>query len=197
LRDIDVLAALPGAPPAARAASRVCIACHSPGNGPLPQASAAAIWAGRGGTDPETGTALDGPAPHASDARGCLRCHDSGPAALERGKGHAFASGPASCAPCHAEPPKRQPELAREARELVAELLPRAREKHGSLPFHAEPLATALSAMTSRALTNALLVLEDAAADVHNPDYARRLLDAARKQSNGKKARPSAEGAAP
>jgi hypothetical protein len=183
LRDVDVLSALPGAPPAARGASRVCIACHSPGGDALPTASAAAIWAGRGGVDVDSGAALDGPAPHASDTRGCLRCHDSGPAGLERGKSHAFAPGPASCAPCHAEQPKRRPELARAARELVDELLPAARRKQGSLPVHADALAPALSAAQARALRNALLVLEDPASDVHNPDYARRLLDVARKQS--------------
>lgn len=193
LRDVDVLAALPGAPAAARGASRVCIACHSPGNDALPAASAAAIWAGRGGVDVETGAAIDGPAPHASDARGCLRCHDSGPANLERGKGHAFAPGPASCTPCHAEEPKRRPELAREARELVAELLPRAlaRREQALEPFHSEALEVALPATKERALRNALLVLEDPASDVHNPDYARRLLDIARKQSkSGSAARP-------
>jgi hypothetical protein len=197
LRDVDVLAVLPGAPDAARGASRVCVPCHSPGNSALPEATSAAIWAGRGGLSPETGAALDGSAPHASDARGCLRCHDSGPAALERGKGHAFAPSPASCAPCHAEPPKRRPELALEARELVAELLPLASRKLGSLPLHAEALAPTLPPTAARALRNALLVLEDPAADVHNPDYARRLLDVARKQSKRGSAARSAEGAAP
>jgi hypothetical protein len=202
LRDIDVLAALPSAPEAARGASRVCIPCHSPEpaslSGPVAvSASAAAIWAGRGGIAPDTGAALDGPSPHASDARGCLRCHDSGPEALERGTSHAFEPGPASCAPCHAERPKRRPELAREARELVAELLPLARQRQGSAPFHADPLASALPATRSRALKNALLVLEDPAADVHNPDYARRLLDAARKHSKSGSTPRAAQGAAP
>jgi hypothetical protein len=197
LRQVDVLAVLPGAPPAALGASRVCIPCHSPGNGSgAVSASAAAIWAGRGGVEPETGTALDGPAPHANDARGCLRCHDSGPPALERGKGHAFAPGLASCSPCHAEEPKRRPELAREARKLVAELLPRARE-YGALPLHAEALSPALSTTKARALENALLVLEDPAADVHNPAYARRLLEAAGNHAKNGSATPSVEGAAP
>jgi hypothetical protein len=116
---------------------------------------------------------------------------------LERGKGHAFAPGPASCAPCHADPPKRRPELAREARELVAELLAMASQKLGTVPLHAEALAPTLSPTKSRALRNALLVLEDPAADVHNPDYARRLLDVARKQTERASVARSAEGAAP
>jgi hypothetical protein len=195
LRDVDVLAALPGAPAAARGASRVCIACHSPGNDALPRASAAAIWAGRGGVDVETGAAIDGQAPHADDARGCLRCHDSGPASLERGKGHAFAPGPASCTPCHAEKPRRRPELAHEARALVAELVPRALGTSG--PFHSEAFEAALPAAKTRALRNALLVLEDPASDVHNPDYARRLLDAARKQSKSGGTARAVQGAPP
>jgi hypothetical protein len=153
--------------------SEVCIDCHSPGSGPLPAASAAAIWSGRGGFDAKTGAPLEGPAPHAGDARGCLVCHDSGPAELERGKGHAFAASPTRCTPCHAEPPPRRPELAERARALLDEILPLARR---SAPPHAEPLAHALSPERARVLRNALLVLEDPAADVHNPVYAGRLL---------------------
>jgi hypothetical protein len=158
---------------ALRPTSEVCIDCHSPGDGALPAASAAAIWAGRGGVDPKTGSPLDGPAPHASDARGCLRCHDSGPAELDRGKGHAFRTGPTSCAPCHVEPPRRRSELAEKARSVVAALVPHAL---GSSPPHAAPLAHRLPLEKARALKNALLVLEDPAADVHNPAYAARLL---------------------
>jgi hypothetical protein len=150
-----------------------CIGCHSPGTGALPEASAAAIWAGRGGLDVKTGLPLEGPAPHAGDPRGCLRCHDSGPEGLERGKSHAFRATLASCTPCHAEPPRRRPELAERARALVDEFLPPARRGE---PPHAEPSARKLPGTTARALRNALLVLEDPAADVHNPKYAERLL---------------------
>jgi hypothetical protein len=180
LRNVDVRAALASAPASAFGPSRVCVACHSPGKGSLPEASAAAIWAGQGGVVPETGSPLAGPAPHASDPRGCLRCHDSGPGELERGKAHAFRALPASCAPCHAEPPARSPELAREARALFDAIAPRAPAGNRSGPPHAEPLTTALSPAKARALRNALLVLEDPAADVHNPAYARLLLDAAK-----------------
>ncbi|HEX6277767.1 MAG TPA: multiheme c-type cytochrome [Polyangiaceae bacterium] len=158
---------------ALKPSSDVCIDCHSPGTGPLPEASAAAIWSGRGGLDVKTGAALEGPAPHAGDARGCLRCHDSGPAELERGKGHAFAASPVRCTPCHTEPPPRRPELAERARALLAEIVPLARR---SAPPHADPSSLALPPERARALRNALLVLEDPAADVHNPEYAARLL---------------------
>jgi len=161
-----------------RPTSDVCVSCHSPGDAALPEASAAAIVAGRGGTDPTSGAALDGPAPHASDPRGCLRCHDSGPAELERGKGHAFRVAVASCSPCHAEPPSRKPELAVAARALLDELVPLARGASRASPLHAEAVATSgLSQTRARALRNALLVLEDPAADVHNPEYARALLE--------------------
>ncbi len=179
LRAVDVSALLPAAPAPALGPSRVCIDCHTPGKGALPAASAAAIWAGTGGIDPETGSPLDGPAPHASDPRGCLRCHDSGPSTFERGKGHAFTTRLDGCAPCHAERPLRRYELAREAHALLDEIVPLARAEKRSGPPHAEPLATALSPQKARALRNALLVLEDPAADVHNPAYARRLLDTA------------------
>ncbi|HVR20034.1 MAG TPA: multiheme c-type cytochrome [Polyangiaceae bacterium] len=160
-----------------RPTSDVCIDCHSPSaaEGTLPEASAAAVWAGRGGSDARTGAPLEGPAPHANDARGCLRCHDSGPSDLERGKGHAFRANPLSCAPCHAEAPKRRPELADRARAIVDAILPLARK---SSPPHAEPFAKTLAPAKARALRNALLVLEDPAADVHNPVYAERLLAA-------------------
>jgi hypothetical protein len=195
LRDADVRSLLPGAPASALGPSRVCVACHVPGSGPLPEASAAAIWAGRGGVEPSTGSALEGPAPHASDPRGCLRCHDSGPAELQRGKNHAFVARPASCAPCHAEPPSRRPELARDARAILDEILPLTRGQKRSEPFHAEALASALPPAKARALRNALLVLEDPAADVHNPEYARLLLDTARSPTSAEQSRP--EGARP
>jgi hypothetical protein len=160
-----------------RPTADVCVGCHSPGEGALPQASAAAIWAGRGGIDVKTGAPLEGPAPHAGVARGCLGCHDSGPNELERGKSHAFRATVASCTPCHANEPKRRPELAERARALVDELAPRAPR---SVPPHAEPISKRLSDPKARALRNALLVLEDPAADVHNPAYAERLLREAR-----------------
>jgi hypothetical protein len=185
LRHPDVRAALPGAPPAADGASRVCIGCHAPGNGPLPEASAAAIWAGLGGVDPETGEALVGPEKHARNSldasRGCLACHASGPPTLERGARHAFEAGSKSCLPCHREAPERRPEIAAAARALVGELLPSTRGRASTEPPHALPFVAALSPAKNRALRNALLVLEDPAADVHNLGYARRLLDASLK----------------
>ncbi|HEX6764938.1 MAG TPA: hypothetical protein VF103_05655 [Polyangiaceae bacterium] len=169
--------ALPGAPAAARGASRVCIACHSPGSKKFPDASAAALWAGLGGVDPKTGAPLEGPAPHASDPRGCLRCHDSGPEKLGRGASHAFQAGPESCKPCHAERPKRRPELAAAAKKIVEAILPHAPKRTSSEPAHAGVLPAGLSPERMLRLRNALLVLEDPAADVHNPVYAARLVE--------------------
>jgi hypothetical protein len=101
----------------------------------------------------------------------------------------------------------RRPELARDARAILDEILPLMRDvakspqgngqKH-SEPFHARVFATALPPAKARALKNALLVLEDEAADVHNPAYARRLLDASRSHgSSASGAKRSPEGASP
>ncbi|HEY2409138.1 MAG TPA: hypothetical protein VGI10_24200 [Polyangiaceae bacterium] len=47
--------------------------CHAPTeHAALPEASAAAIVAGRGGWVPESGEPLNGSAPHARDTKGCL-----------------------------------------------------------------------------------------------------------------------------
>ena len=66
-------------------------------------------------------------------------------------------------------------ELAERARTIVDAILPLARK---SSPAHAEPFTTTLAPAKARALRNALLVLEDPAADVHNAAYAERLLAA-------------------
>jgi hypothetical protein len=200
LRTVDVSKLLPGAPPSAEGTSRVCIGCHSPGSEPLPAASAAALWAGRGGLDPETGEALEWPAPHAKNGAGCMTCHHSGPVrpmsraghpqgdkGFERGAGHAFQVGARVCARCHDQPPKRRPELADRARAVLDELVPLARGRSRAIPIHADELELKLTGEKARALRNVLLVLEDGAADVHNPAYAEVLLSSAEKASSAGK----------
>ncbi|HEX5100636.1 MAG TPA: hypothetical protein VFV94_14100, partial [Polyangiaceae bacterium] len=158
--------------------SRVCFACHAP-DGERPSASAAAIWAGRGGLHPETGAAFAGSAPHATETRGCLGCHTAGPDSLSRGKGHAFRATLTICSRCHDAAVPRSPALAARARALFERLAPeRARAPEGQPP-HARPSDHPRAAARQRALHNVLLVLEDPAADVHNPSYAALLLDRA------------------
>lgn len=154
--------------------SRVCLGCHAPAaNGGFPAATAAAIWAARGGSDPRTGASLDGPAPHAIVAGGCIGCHGAGPAGLERGAGHAFGVVPAACTPCHAAG-RRDPSLRTRAEALWASL-----GGTPSRPSHAVRPPIDLTTARGRAAYDVALVLEDPAADVHGGAYARRLLDAA------------------
>jgi hypothetical protein len=198
LREIDVSAVLPGAPTSATGRSRVCISCHSPGAEPFPAASAAAVWAGRGGLDPETGDPLAWPAPHAKNETGCLHCHAEPREGFDpryiralgvsgRGGSHAFRATLATCVACHDETPKRRPALAARARAVLDELVPLVGGKTRPVPIHAEALEVKLTGEKARALRNVLLVLEDGAADVHNPAYAEMLVSSAENALNARK----------
>ena len=187
LRAVPRPALLGGAAvPAPVEKSQVCLGCHTPDEADgAPAASAAALWLGRGGLDPATGAALPGPTPHGALAGGCVGCHQSGPA-VERGAGHAFVAGNATCGRCHA---KALPvdDLGARARALMT--LWRARAGGGELvgdgPPHA--LAPRLDRATplGRAAWDLSLVLEDPAASAHNAPYARMLLAAAERTLNG------------
>jgi hypothetical protein len=178
LRATPIPSLLDAASAAVRGPSRVCFACHAP-DGEQPSASAAAIWAGRGGLDPETGAAFLGSAPHATETRGCLGCHAAGPDSLSLGKGHAFRATSTVCARCHDEAIPRSPALAARARALFERLAPERTHAPAGQPPHAVPSGHARSAARQRALHDVLLVLEDPAADVHNRTYAALLLDRA------------------
>jgi hypothetical protein len=160
--------------------SLVCLGCHTPGlerGVGSPPASAAALWLGRGGVDPQTGAPLNGAAPHAAVAGGCVGCHRSGPSGLERGAGHAFAVDRGACASCH---PRGVPgdDLRARARALWP-------SPDRSRPPHAASPDLRLDTPRSRAVWNILLVLEDPAAAAHNAPYARMLLEAAERTLNG------------
>ncbi|MES1165819.1 MAG: hypothetical protein ABUR63_08680 [Verrucomicrobiota bacterium] len=174
--------------------SRVCLACHAPDQSDAaPSASAAALWLGRGGIDPTTGTALNGPAPHARVAGGCVGCHRGGPADLARGAGHAFLAGAKICGSCHARDLPADDLRARAARLWAKYQDTRAAPAPGQAvrPPHADaapdnrrpPDAHRApripSTPTERALWNLALVIEDPAAQAHNLPYARALLAAA------------------
>ena len=188
LRRLPLPTTLPEPPASFSGVSRVCIGCHAPSSSTLrPEASAAALVAGQGGLDPSSGAPLALAAPHAAHAKGCLSCHDSGPSELQLGKGHAFRATDAACARCHQTPPQRDPALAARARQLLSRLDPA--QSNGSLdnPWHARYELLLPTPQQTRALRDVLLVLEDPAADVHHPAYAKSLLDAAERFLSGAK----------
>jgi hypothetical protein len=159
-----------GALPGGAGRSATCVACHAPGDDAT--SSAAALWLGRGGVDPRSGQSLDGPAPHRTLEGGCLGCHGAAAGAAP-GAGHTFAASPARCRGCHGPLPE-DPALAARAARLWRALGQAA----GHPPHAARPTLDRMTAR-GRAAWNVQLVLEDPGASVHNPRYARRLLDAA------------------
>jgi len=193
LRDVPLPDLFRGAP-AGR--SRICVRCHAPvasfadtPGGPLPPpASAAAIWAGRGGVDPATGAPLAAPSVHGAVDGGCIGCHSAGPSGLERGAGHAFKADDAACAGCHPTGPPDSDAIGRQLHDRAASVLARLIATSAVIaagrPRHAETL-TLTNDRIGRAAYDALLVLEDPAAAVHNAPFARALLEAAGRASRG------------
>jgi hypothetical protein len=177
-RETPVPALLSGAVAETADKSRACLSCHTPDPGSrAPSASAAALWAGRGGLDPTTGAALDGPSPHGAVAAGCIGCHRSGPSGLGAGSGHAFQVSGDVCAGCHAE--RRDPALRERALSLWTRSYPPTTPVAASDPPHTVPPKLDTATPRGRALWDVALVVEDAAADRHNAPYARVLLNAA------------------
>ena len=179
--------------PAPAEKTQICLACHTPDAADgAPTASAAALWLGRGGLDPATGAPLAGPTPHASLAGGCVGCHQSGPVDVERGGGHGFVAGRASCARCHAKP-FPDDDLRARARALWTAWRARsgaapddaAAPDDGAAPPHALGLRLDRATPLGRAAWDVSLVLEDPAVAAHNAPYARLLLAAAERAFNG------------
>ncbi len=177
LRDVPLPSMFRGLPASAER-GRICVSCHAPdGTQSTPSASAAAIWAGRGGVSPENGKPLNGPAPHLAIEGGCVGCHRNGPATLELGADHAFAARRDECTRCHTEKPV---EFLRERAEALWKRVQRTTDVvSGTAPLHANPVALDQATPRSRAAWDIALVLEDPAADAHNAPYAAALLDAA------------------
>lgn len=185
LRQFPLPTTLPNPPASFRGISQVCVSCHAPSSSSArPEASAAAIVAGQGGLEPATGAPLELPAPHVASARGCLSCHDSGPEALVLGKSHGFRAAGDACARCHTPKP-RDASIAERARSLLARLDPTHAVGDVGKPWHSRYEAALPATAQTRALRNVLLVLEDPAADVHHPAYARALLDSADRLAPG------------
>jgi hypothetical protein len=178
------------APAKPSAGATLCLSCHSPATTDptrAPPASAAMVWAGRGGVDPASGASLSMPAVHGELATGCVGCHDGGPPGLERGGAHGFHADPAACGRCHAGTPldatALDAELQADARSLLLLLLEQQGAPHldplPSLPPHAASPRLPDDTI-GRAAYDVLLVLEDPAAAAHNEPFARALLAAAR-----------------
>ncbi len=108
-----------------------------------------------------------------------------GARAAAAGKSHGFRAAPAGCARCHDSPPARDPSLGERARLLLARLDPKHSSGGASMPWHASYQVLLRTPQQTRALRNVLLVLEDPAADVHHPSYARALLDSAERLAPG------------
>ncbi len=173
--------------PEAAERSRICLSCHTPSpDDAWPRATAAALWSGRGGLNPEDGAPLAGPAPHGSVPGGCIGCHEHATADVTRGAGHGFRASRNDCRSCHEKPPAAADPVSR-ARALWADV--EQRIAHGAArgggeaaldgPPHARGLSVDRSTPFGRAAWDVALVLEDPAADAHNAAYANALLDAA------------------
>jgi hypothetical protein len=188
LRQVVHPGLLPALPAESNRRSEICLPCHSPdmARPTAPFASAAAIWLGRGGLDPATGAALEGPAPFASLAGGCLHCHmgDGTP----YGGNHSFVAKLESCPDCPQQDPLRAGGVQRRARQLYLDA--RLYRVLGDVrPLHASKASIRRDTPAGRALWNLLLLLEDKAAEIHNPPYAQALLESAEKVLRSRTAR--------
>jgi hypothetical protein len=137
------------------AGARICLPCHANGAG--------SMWLARGGVETATGKPLTGTPIHLLP-EGCVGCH--------RQEGHRFVAGTGGCARCHREVP----------RAAVFERAMKLWQRLQRAPLHAPPHSTAPAFgddPLGRAARNVMMVLDDPAAVIHNPPYARALLDEA------------------
>jgi hypothetical protein len=196
LRVPHVSAMFAHVPAEARATNATCLACHAPRDSArLAQASAAALWAGRGGMDPETGAPLVGPAPHLTVDGGCVGCHREGPVDIEHGQSHGFRADRRRCTSCHdatrdLDWSNERARIEREARSLWGKLLafwsplrsmPESPDLPSQLPHAMAASSPDARTPVGRAAYDLSLVLEDRGFLTHNLPYARQLLETARK----------------
>jgi hypothetical protein len=168
--------------------SALCTQCHAPLDQEVePSASSAALWLGRVRVpDALGGGVLEGPAPHAALEGGCMACHGSAPAAARASTRHDFAVEAQRCRACHMQDPSADQVRIRErARQLADELAASCAiaGPNGPGPEHANPGARACRGPPglARARYAMSLVLEDAAAHVHNLPFTLQLLEDARR----------------
>ena len=179
IRKVEISPLLPALANKSASRSNICLPCHTPdpSGTSAPFASAAAIWLGRGGLDPDTGAPMEGPAPLAEIEGGCLHCHTGKPDGV-RGSNHTFAAPPESCVDCPKLDAKRPDGVRSRARQLYLDA--RLYRVLGDVrPLHASTRLIPRTSPAGRALWNLLLLLEDNAAEIHNAPYANALLESA------------------
>jgi hypothetical protein len=94
------------------------------------------------------------------------------------------------CSHCHDEQP-RQPELSALAEQLWQRLVARGAVESSKHPrSHIDRRLARPTTLEKRAADNVALVLLDSAADVHNPAFARLLLEEAARMLGKPETRP-------
>jgi hypothetical protein len=198
LREVAHPVLLPALPAESKRRSEICLPCHTPdmARPTAPFASAAAIWLGRGGLDPASGAAMEGPAPLAEAKGGCLYCHYGSvhPAVRQYdmprdvyGDDHSFTADWKTCPGGTGADPMHAAGVQRRARQLYLDA--RLYRVLGDVrPLHASKATIRRDTPAGRALWNLLLLLEDKAAEIHNPPYAWALLESAEKVLRSKSA---------
>jgi hypothetical protein len=116
-----------------------------------------------------------GPAPLAALDGGCLHCHKGDGT---RGGNHSLAARWQDCVECPKEDPKRPGSIQQRARKLYLDA--RLFRVLGDVrPLHASSAKLRRDTKAGRAFWNLLLLLEDKAAELHNPPYAEALIESA------------------
>jgi Cytochrome c554 and c-prime len=160
LRDVTLTSGI--SLPASAGTSRICVACHAAeADAPIASTAATLVFGSSAGATP----------PHAEI--GCTGCHGAN---RVHGEGHDFSVPKSTCKPCHEKGIPETPDLSVRARELFTRL--GGRSSPGRPP-HARASVRTATPPRAEALRKVLTVLEDPAAGVHNPAYAKALLDEA------------------
>jgi hypothetical protein len=174
----------------------VCVACHSPlPDEPWPSASSGALWLGRAlipSAAPAGWELVQSSAVHRGVPGGCVGCHGGGSAAESGKVDHSFRVDERVCGGCHAnldrvkatgEATRAIEQRALGLTRLLDQACGAAPPNSLSAPRHAKQAsAVCHDQRLTRALYEVNLVLEDPAAAVHNPTFARELLDDAERQ---------------
>ena len=178
LRQVDLLPPFESAP----APTRLCVRCHVPTGSGLPEASAGALWLGRGGMNARNGEPQTGDAVHSTVPGGCVGCHAGEPTSDgAHGTSHSFAVDRTRCGTCHGQAGPIEHlgrgglTVAERATRLWA-TIGKTRDA-GKRPPHAAVMDP--DPRRRHAIYDLLLVLEDRGAAAHNAPYARALLDQA------------------
>ena len=155
-------------------ADKLCVSCH--GDTKQMRATSAAVWYGLGAVDPISGDSVEKIGVHRRVENGCRSCHEG--RGRVRGEGHSFKASARSCSGCH-EGRSVNPKLMETAGVLWSRLASGGwvpESEPGQSP-HRPPVPKKLApgergAVISRVARNLQLLMADAAAAVHNPQFA-------------------------